>query len=110
MPKTTKTKPATTKTARTNRFASYPDAELVGLTALWQKPSTRRAAQNEIDRRATVDDELDAVLLQIAKQHVRSDLETLEMRNSDSLDFFDCSAVGLRDALRAAYEAGRTAK
>jgi hypothetical protein len=34
---------------------------------------------------------------------------TLETQNSDSLDFHDVAVWGLRDALIAAYEAGREA-
>jgi len=37
-------------------------------------------------------------------------IETLETRNSDSKDFHDVSVWSLRDALAAAYEAGRNAK
>jgi hypothetical protein len=35
------------------------------------------------------------------------DLETLETRNSDSLDFHDIAVWEIRKALEAAYEAGR---
>ncbi len=51
------------------------------------------------------DTDLDALLLSIAKRHTC--FETLETRNSDSLDFHEVSAEGLRRALVAAYEAGR---
>ena len=37
------------------------------------------------------------------------DLETLETRKSDSLDFHDMAVWQLRDALIAAYNAGREA-
>jgi hypothetical protein len=33
--------------------------------------------------------------------------ETSEVRNVDSLDFRDCHVAAVRDALLAAYEAGR---
>jgi hypothetical protein len=112
MPKTTKTKSATTKTTHANRFASYPDAELPSLTALWQKPATRRAAQKEIDRRAAAAHEtrtgFDALLLKIAQEHLGRDIETLEKRRVGSLDFHECAAWGIRAALEAAYEAGRS--
>jgi hypothetical protein len=36
-------------------------------------------------------------------------IETLETRYSDSLDFHECSVVGVKAALTAAYEAGRKA-
>ena len=35
------------------------------------------------------------------------DLETLETRNSDRLDFHDLAVWEIRDALQAAYDAGR---
>lgn len=35
------------------------------------------------------------------------DLETLETRNSDSLDFHDLAVWEIRKALEAAYRAGR---
>ena len=44
----------------------------------------------------------------IAKEHLF--VETLETRGSDSLDFFDCGVASLKDALIAAYEAGKQAK
>jgi len=49
-------------------------------------------------------DARDALLLAIAKRH--TDFETLATRNSDSLDFREVSAEGLRRALVDAYEAG----
>jgi hypothetical protein len=49
----------------------------------------------------------DALLAEIAAEHLF--IETLETRNSDSLDFHDVGVSGLRDALAAAFEAGRNA-
>jgi hypothetical protein len=49
----------------------------------------------------------DAVLLEIAERHLF--LETLETRNSDSLDFHDSAVWAIRSALEAAFEAGRRA-
>ena len=37
-------------------------------------------------------------------------IETLETRNSDSLDFHDVSVWGVEAALKAAYELGRNSK
>jgi len=34
-------------------------------------------------------------------------LETLETRNSDSLDFHDVAVWAIKDALQEAYEAGK---
>ncbi len=44
-------------------------------------------------------------LLEIAQRHLG--LETLEPRNSDSLDFHDLSVWQIRRALEAAYRAGQ---
>lgn len=49
----------------------------------------------------------DALLLEIAERHLF--LETLETRNSDSLDFHDSAVWAIRSALVAAFEAGRCA-
>ena len=48
-----------------------------------------------------------ALLLEIAERHLF--LETLETRNSDSLDFHDSAVWAIRSALEAAFEAGRRA-
>lgn len=45
-------------------------------------------------------------LLQIAKNHFPG-VETLEARNSDSLDFHSVSVWSIDGALRSAYEAGQ---
>lgn len=49
----------------------------------------------------------DALLMEIAERHLF--LETLETRNSDSLDFHDASVWAIRSALEAAFEAGHRA-
>ncbi len=36
-------------------------------------------------------------------------IETLETQYSDSLDFHDCCVAGIKDALTAAFEAGKAA-
>ena len=46
-------------------------------------------------------------IARIAKETLR--IETLERRNSDSLDFHDCSVWGIKEALEAAYKAGLAA-
>ena len=50
----------------------------------------------------------EALLLGIALKHFPN-IETLETRNSDGLDFHDVAVWAIRDALAAAYEAGLTA-
>ncbi len=49
----------------------------------------------------------EALLLEIAAKHFH--LETLETRNSDSLDFHDVSVWSIRAALKAAFAAGQAA-
>ena len=49
----------------------------------------------------------DALLLQIAERHLF--LETLDTRNTDSLDFHEHAVSAVRSALEAAFEAGRRA-
>ncbi len=48
---------------------------------------------------------IDQLLTEIAKKHLN--LETLETRNSDSLDFHDVAVWSLKKALQEAYEAGK---
>lgn len=50
----------------------------------------------------------EALLLEIAAKHFHS-IETLETRNSDSLDFHDVAVWSIRDALAAAFAAGQAA-
>ena len=45
-------------------------------------------------------------LTKIAINHLLVD-ETLETRNSDSLDFHDCSVWGIKAALEEAFRAGQ---
>ena len=52
-------------------------------------------------------EQLNDLLTDIAKTHLF--VETLETRNSDSLDFKDCAVWCIKDALIAAYAAGRAA-
>ena len=49
--------------------------------------------------------QIDELLAEIAKKHLN--LETLETRNSDSLDFHDVAVWAIKDALQDAYEAGK---
>lgn len=59
-----------------------------------------KLAKDKRERLASVD----AMLLHIAKKHLF--LDTLETRNSDSLDFSSQSTAGIKAALKAAYAAG----
>ena len=47
----------------------------------------------------------DALLLEIARKHFPN-IDTLETRNSDGLDFHDVAVWAIRAALEAAYTAG----
>jgi hypothetical protein len=47
----------------------------------------------------------DEIFTRIAQQHLH--IETLKARKSDSLDFHDVAVWCVKDALEAAYEAGR---
>ena len=47
----------------------------------------------------------DALLLAITEKYFPN-IETLETRNSDGLDFHDVAVWAIRDALEAAYAAG----
>lgn len=49
---------------------------------------------------------IDTLLATIARQELG--IETIETRNSDSLDFHNINVASLRVALRAAYDLGRT--
>lgn len=49
----------------------------------------------------------DAQLERIANTYL--DLETLETRKSDSLDFHDLAVWNIKEALEAAFEAGKLA-
>jgi hypothetical protein len=53
-------------------------------------------------------DQRDTILAEIAARHLF--LETLETRNSDSLDFHDTAVWSIKAALEAAYEAGRQSR
>lgn len=48
------------------------------------------------------------ILTKIAQEEL--DVETLERRWSDNLDFYDVSVWSIKRALESAYEAGRQAK
>jgi len=51
---------------------------------------------------------MDKKLMEIALD--KMGIETLETRNSDSLDFHDVSVWSLKAALEAAYKAGQASK
>jgi hypothetical protein len=53
---------------------------------------------------SATEDALDEIIEVIAKKYLR--VETLESRNSDGLDFYDCAIWNIKDALRAAYKDG----
>ena len=50
----------------------------------------------------------EALLAELALRHLG--IETLATRNSDGLDFHDVAVWAIRDALEAAWQAGRDAR
>ena len=50
----------------------------------------------------------EALLAELALRHFG--VETLATRNSDSLDFHEVAVWAIRDALEAAWQAGRNAR
>ena len=51
--------------------------------------------------------QIDTILTLIAQKHI--DIETLETRHSDRLDFHDLAVWNIKAALEAAYLAGQQA-
>lgn len=51
---------------------------------------------------------MEKIITKIAQEKL--DIETLEERKSDSLDFHEVSVWGLKAALEAAYQAGKESK
>lgn len=54
-----------------------------------------------------MNEQREALLAQIAAKHL--DMETLETRNSDSLDFHELAVWNIKEALEAAFKAGQAA-
>ncbi|HFI0464891.1 TPA: hypothetical protein ACGOY9_000303 [Streptococcus suis] len=48
------------------------------------------------------------ILTKIAQEHLN--IETLEQRWSDNLDFHDCAVWAIKSALETAFEAGKNSK
>ena len=59
--------------------------------------------QTSIQKERTMN-QIDTILTQIARKHL--DIETLQTRHADSLDFHDTAVWCLKDALEAAFKAG----
>jgi hypothetical protein len=60
--------------------------------------------RNQPNGKIEMTNTLDQIFALIAQKHLF--IETLETRNSDSLDFHDVSVWGVRSALEAAFKAG----
>lgn len=67
-----------------------------------------RTGLNPFERFKLSEQERDMDLASIAAKHL--DVETLETRNSDELDFYEVPVWGIKEALEAAYNAGRRRK
>ncbi len=65
--------------------------------------TTKEEENNTMTKRQQ--EKLNALLTEIAKEELQ--VETLEKRWSDNLDFYDVSVWGIKRALERAYEAGR---
>ena len=79
---------------------TYQYCEACGWSRAITRPGRRRALA-PASRQANAD----ARLAEIARTTLG--LETLETRRSDSLDFHDLAVWQIKQALQAAYEAGR---
>ena len=65
--------------------------------------TTKEEENNTMTKRQQ--EKLNAILTEIAKEELQ--IETLEKRWSDNLDFYDVSVGGIKRALERAYEAGQ---
>ncbi len=72
----------------------------------WMYP-LKRANNTTMQTTKTASTKIPAYATKIAKEVLN--LETLETRNSDCLDFYDMAVWDIRKALEAAYNAGREA-
>lgn len=63
-------------------------------------------AAHQEDRQPKAAGDIDAILGVIAREHLS--IDTLERANDDSRDFHGCAVWSIQQALRAAYESGRT--
>jgi hypothetical protein len=90
-------------------YRACTDETLRHLAGHAREQAVRLGAQAEIVRRERLGTH-DGLLLAIARKHCSASIETLETRLSDRLDFYDVGVSGLRDALRAAFDAGRSAE
>jgi hypothetical protein len=91
------------------RGEAWPQA-----AALWRRAadtcseSARRERYADHARRCDTEVAMDVELDSIAKRALR--VPTLATRNADHLDFHEVGVGALRDALRLAYRAGRSAR
>lgn len=65
--------------------------------------TTKEEENNTMTKRQQ--EKLNAILTEIAIEELQ--IETLEKRWSDNLDFYDVSVWGIKRALERAYEAGQ---
>jgi hypothetical protein len=95
-------------------FSALGTTALRNLREHAREPRVREAARAEHWRRIEAEKEFWAApsdralqdeLTDLAREHLPG-ITTLEVRNSDGLDFHDCGVAGIRAALLAAYTAG----
>lgn len=65
--------------------------------------TTKEEENNTMTKR--LQEKLDAIFTRIAQEELQ--VETLEQRWSDTLDFYDIPVWGIKRALERAYEAGQ---
>jgi hypothetical protein len=82
-----------------------PDMSLAGFISI-KIAMLEDIAEDNREREAAA--ARDAILEKIAQKELR--IPTLQLRRSDRLDFHDCGVGRLKEALQAAYAAGRAAK
>lgn len=81
-------------------FETLDDGAVKQLMTHGATPEIKRDAAAEWNTR------MDELFLQIARETISSEIETLATRNSDRLDFREVSVASLREAMARAYEAG----
>ena len=94
--------------AKTGRKRATPHPAVVGLANVLGVDLEATNARDALAGLIEAPVNVDARLEQIAHDHLR--LETLATRRSDSLDFHDLAVWQIKDALRAAYDAGRASR
>ena len=70
-----------------------------------QEPKQMTTPKNQNKTSGTK--KIDQIIAEIANKHLH--VETLQEQKSDRLDFHECHVLAIKEALEAAYQAGREA-